>query len=589
MAAAVLTRSYNTARTGANMQETQLTPAKVSNNIVVKRFSLDLKDDDPRIEAQPLYVPQVKMSDGKDHDVVYVCSMGNNVWAFDANNGKPIWDKPVSLGRPIKPAPKPHDNFPTATDIDLWGINILWGILSTPVIDPDTQRMYVVCWASPDGSLAQAKYMLHELDLASGKDLRAVEIDVPNPGPTFTPSGQKQRPGLLLTTKPVKTIFVAFGMTHEEGDPTHGWLIAFDVATLRRSATWCTSPNGSGTGIWQAGQGPAADEHGDVYLMTGNYGVEKNGHTIPPAVGDLPESFVKLHYTPPSGAGDNGKLEPVAWFTPFRDADRPLEGEGGAPDNFQDYDLGSGGPILIDSLGLVAGAGKDGVLYVLDQNTGRFGQGSSFANLKAPPIFFTYFPGFGVNAEQLSSLNRFYDRKTHHLHGSPVFWNSPTHGPMLFVWGENECLRAWKVDPSGAVTFLAKSAEVASAGMGGKGGMPGGFPTLSANGAVPDTAIIWATAPLDNDANKFVVEGILRAYDATQLDPAPNADGSSRLHKLWDSKQIPGNTFKLSKFCPPFVADGKVFVATYEGRVDVYGLVQPPHDLKHLPTNANGL
>jgi hypothetical protein len=147
----------------------------------------------------------------------------------------------------------------------------------------------------------------------------------------------------------------------------------------------------------------------------------------------------------------------------------------------------------------------------------------------------------------------------------------------------------WTLDPSGAITFLAKSAEVASAGLGGKGGMPGGFPTISANGNTPNTGIVWATAPANNDANKFVVEGILRAYDATTLDATNNTDGTARLRKLWDSKQIPNNTFNFSKFCAPFVADGQVFVPTYDGRVDVYGLVQPPHDPDLLPTNANGL
>ena len=100
--------------------------------------------------------------------------------------------------------------------------------------------------------------------------------------------------------------------------------------------------------------------------------------------------------------------------------------------------------------------------------------------------------------------------------------------------------------------------------------------------------IVWATAPLNGDANKHVVEGVLRAYDATNLDPVHNTDGTPRLKKLWDSKQIPENTFHFCKFCPPVVADGKVFVPTYDGRVDVYGLVQAPH-FDILPTNANKL
>jgi len=117
--------------------------------------------------------------------------------------------------------------------------------------------------------------------------------------------------------------------------------------------------------------------------------------------------------------------------------------------------------------------------------------------------------------------------------------------------------------------------------------MPGGFPVVTSNGATPNTGIIWSTAPISGDANKHVVEGILRAYDATALDPNRNADGTPRLKLLWDSKHIPGNTFNHNKFCPPVVADGKVFVPTYDGRVDVYGLVIKPAG--PVPTNANGV
>src|SRR5205807_9967222 len=143
---------------------------------------------------------------------------------------------------------------------------------------------------------------------------------VPGSRATFNPSRQKQRPALLLTTKPAKTLFVAFSMTHETHDTTHGWVIAFDVERFRRTAAWCTTPHGAGSGIWQAGQGPAADENGDIYVMTGNYGVQDaHGHSAPPVAGDLPESIVKLHYTPPTDSTSPGKLESVAWFTPFQD------------------------------------------------------------------------------------------------------------------------------------------------------------------------------------------------------------------------------------------------------------------------------
>jgi hypothetical protein len=124
--------------------------------------------------------------------------------------------------------------------------------------------------------------------------------------------------------------------------------------------------------------------------MTGNYGNEN----AVPAPGDLPESFVKLHYTPPADQASQGKLEPVAWFTPFRDVDRSdLSGQG--QDNFKDYDLGSAGPIPIPGMSLVLGAGKDGVLYVLDKDTAKFGKGSDYAVLKQPPLFSRIFPALG--------------------------------------------------------------------------------------------------------------------------------------------------------------------------------------------------
>jgi outer membrane protein assembly factor BamB len=149
---------------------------------------------------------------------------------------------------------------------------------------------------------------------------------------------------------------------------------------------------------------------------------------------------------------------------------------------------------------------------------------------------------------------------------------------MLFDWGENEFLRAWTLNTStGVATFLAKGAELASAQLAdpthpGLGGMPGGMLALSANGNQSNTGIVWTTAPIDGDANHDVVEGIVRAYDANTLDTNQNTDGTPRLKLLWTSKMIPNNTFRYSKFCPPFVADGKLFVTTYAGRrVDVYG------------------
>jgi outer membrane protein assembly factor BamB len=543
----VFTRSYDNSRTGANTHETVLTPSNVGH--LKKHFSLTVTGD-KRLEAQPLIAPAVTLADGSVRDVVYVCTMDNKVWAFNAHNGHTLWHQPVTLGRPVD----------GNASFDSKRINPKWGILSTPVVDPDTSTLYLVNWSSPDGTQAKASHRLHALSLVDGSPRHAplaIGGSVAGTPSQFHTTRQKQRSALLLAQPsagwPRKTLFVASGVTQEHDDPSlHGWVLAFDATDFRHTAAWATTPTGQMSGIWQGAQGPAADNGGHVYVMTSN-GTWDGQH-------NFSESFVKLAYTPPASAGAPGSLQVADWFTPFLDSER---GPG-----FDDQDLGSGGPVIATGMDLVVGAGKDGVLYVLDRN--HFAK-RDLTKLKFNPIFFTYFPGFAGNPANVHELDFLFEGKNHHLHGSPVFWSSPDHGPMLFNWGENENLRAWTIAASGVVTFQAKSLEVASAGAPPPGGMPGGMLTLSANGAQPHTGIVWATAPIHGDANAQAVAGILRAYDATQFGPA-NPDTTPNLRLLWKSDQLPGNHFTFSKFCPPVVWDGKVYTTTYDGRVDVYGL-----------------
>jgi outer membrane protein assembly factor BamB len=575
----VLTRSYDNGRTGSNTSETTLTPAVVSQGLK-KLFALRITDD-PRIEAQPLYVPGLTMGDGQKHDVVYVFSMANTVWAFDANTGKQIWAQPASLGPAFRPRVTSKPGQHRATEVDSWGINIQWGILSTPVIDLDAHKMYIVNW-TVDANRNRLLRM-HALQLEDGKEPKpaiAIQASTTNAaGKTITlGQGQKQRAALLLvplqgapSAGQHKMLFAAFTGGENPGAP-HGWVVAIDVETMQQTAAWVATPNSFGGGIWQGAQGPAADDTGDVYVMTANGGFTENNGNVTDFTGttDLAESFVRLHYTP--GAPGAAKLAQVDWFSPFTDAKR----KDVAGYDYQDQDLGSSAPVIPPGSNLILGAGKDGVLYVLDRNNMGKTLGD-FTKLKAPPIFFTWFPGFGIPPTGDLDFEMKPGMKTHHLHGSPVYWNGPDRGPMLFDWGENEFLRAWTLDlNSGVATFLAKGGELASAALAdpnkpGLGGMPGGMLALSANGNQKNTGIVWTTAPIDGDANHDVVEGIARAYDATTLDTNPNTDGTQRLKVLWTSKMIPNNTFRYSKFCPPMVADGKLFVTTYVGRVDVYG------------------
>ena len=579
----VLTRSCDNGRTGANTTENTLQPHLVAAHGLTRTYTLTLGTDNPRIEAQPLYVPGVTMSDGQVHNVLYVFSMSNNVWAFDVNTGHAIWPQPVNLGPPFLPLPGDP-----ATDN---GMNMSLGFVSTPVVDLDSGLIYAVHWIAPSN---QRLFQVEALGLADGQRKKpplSIQASVVNKAGTTISFDQvqTQRAALLLTPLPVpgkptpsgrKMLYATF--TGSDGPPPstatqqhHGWVVAFDVSAWKQAGFWTPTPSSFGGGIWQAAQGPAADEHGNVYLMTGNGGYLVAGGQTQDFIGDtdFAESFLKLA---PGNDPQAPTLNLVDWYTPFRDSERKRFRE---EFDYTDQDLASGGAVLPLGTKLLLGAGKDGVLYVFDRD--HLGKAvNDPSKLKAPPIFFTFDPDPTIasykNASPTGDLDfvPMLGLKTHHLHGTPVHWRSTKFGSMLFVWGENGTLRAFSLeDTTGVAKLLAHGTDVASATLAdpnrqGPGGMPGGMLTLSASGGV--NGIVWATAPLDGDANKEPVAGVVRAYDATQFDPDPDPLKPPLLRRIWQH-----SGFTYCKFVPPVVADGKLFVPTYDGQVLVYSQNAP--------------
>ena len=567
----VLTRSFDNLRSGVNPNEVTLTPASVRQKGMRKLFSLEISDDDRGCEAQPLIVPNVMMGDGSTHDIVILCSMANTVWVYDARDGTLLWVQ--RMGNPI----------PGSKAIDGWLINDHWGILSTPVVDPDTMTLYCVAWSSPDGSVAKGVHSLHALKLSDGSHAKpplSLQNASYNPGhglpvQTFKGSARKQRAALLLTNvQGRKTIFVPSGTILETSATSRGWVVACDVESNKVTAAWSAASRYSGGGIWMAGQGPAADAEGNIYALTGNGSFD--------GITEFGECFIKLRYTPPSG-GQPGSIEVADWWSPFSDSGRAGGDQAGTHittdigGGWDDMDLGSGGVVVIPSLGILAGAGKDGILYVLDvNNLGKTmpqdftNPANNYGKLKAPPIWFTYYPGNGISAapQKFTDLNFLSANRTHHEHSTPVVFQTPNHGVVLYCWGENGNLRAWSIDNSGRAKYLACSAETASPESPvPPGGMPGGMLSLSANGNTPNTAILWACVPLQ-DANRMISQGLLYAYDASNFGTF--GDGSGAIQHLWQSAP-----YTYNKFNVPVVSGGRVYVPTYDGKVDVYGLNAP--------------
>ena len=525
MSIAITTRSYDNTRSGANTQETALTPSAIRAHGVKRLFTLSLPGDARGCEAQPLIVPRVKFADGSMHDVVYIATMANRVFAFDAHSGIQLWM--VQLGTPIK----------SNTQIDQHLVNDHWGIVSTPVIDLQAGLIYACAWTSPDGTPQSGQHCLHALRLADGSAAHQpvnLEAVTSNPGHglpvrRFRSAQRKQRAALLLHHG---TVFVAFDAVAESAGTTGGWLIAVDTGRFQVTAAWTSTSLGSGGGIGHSGGGPAADVEGNIYVLTGSGDFD--------AVTDFGSSMVKLRYTPPRANGV-ASITAVDWWTP-------------SIDNGHTSGNGSAGPVLAPTIGAVLAANNNGMLYM--GNMHSLGQtrptdlapintSSNYAKLKTPPIFYTYYSG-------PRSL-------THHLHGTPVLWKSAHHGLLHFCWGENGNLRAWGLAQSGLSTYLGCGAEVAS-------GMPGGMISLSADG---DTdGVVWASVPY-TDANTGVSAGRFLAYDAANI--GKYSDGSGAIVRLWDSQDWNWR-FSHNKFNRPVVWNGRVFLPTYDGSVWVLGL-----------------
>ena len=514
----VYTRSYDLARTGQNLQETILTPANVNSNTFGWLFTVPT---DGEVYAQPLYVSNLAIAGGT-HNVVFVASMRNTVYAIDADNGNVYWSQ--NYGTPITPQYIQNDQ------------NISWstglGILSTPVIDPSTNIMYFVSATQSviNGNLVFEDH-LNALEIATGAAVKSpVNITATYSTPDLTTplqlviQRQNQRPALALANG---DIYVVFG-SHDDITPYEGWVLAYNKSTLAQVAVYATTTIGSEGGIWMAGQGPAIDSAGNLYLLTGN---GSSGKT-PNGLIQTGESMIKL----------SPSLQLLDYFTPSNAANL----------SSGDMDLGSAGLLLIPNTNYVLGGGKEGILYLANTN----GLG-----------------GFNASGDQVrQEFQAIYGVGTSHIHGSPSYFDSDVNGPTIYVWGENDVLRSFLFNSTTGklnTNPLATSNMTAPA-TNNDGAMPGGFTSISANGN--SNGILWASTPYNGDASHQLAQGVLYAFDANTLK------------LLWTDKTNPNDEIGMfSKYCPPIVANGKMYVPNFgpvgttdgSGSLVVYGLHGP--------------
>jgi hypothetical protein len=376
----VLTHHNDNSRTGANLQEVQLTTSNVNVNQFGKLFTRQV---DGQIYAQPLYVSNVSIPNWGIRNIVYVATMHNVVYAFDADDPNlylPLWKNILPV-----PVPLPDPNIGPSGYADI--LNEV-GIISTPVISLQHNAIYVVSFTKV-GSVYS--HWLWALDLATGSDKIFPPVQIMgsvqgsgdgsvNGQITFTSNRQIQRSALLLAND---IIYIAFASYGDQG-PYHGWVFAYNATTLQQVAVYNTTPNGGQGGIWMAGQGPAADSANNVYFTTGNGSFNSDGS----ALGD---SFVKLR----------PDLTLADWFSPNDNSTL----------NFWDWDVGSSGVLLIPGTNLLLGGGKVPKFYLLDTNNmGHFQNWSDSQIVQSFPVNSNLDPNIPP---------------THHIHGGPAYWNGP--------------------------------------------------------------------------------------------------------------------------------------------------------------------
>ena len=504
---AVLTQHNDAARTGANLSETLLNTKSVSPKTFGKLGTLAV---DGYLYAQPLYVQNVRVPGKGLHNVVYLATAHNSVYAFDADDltaKTPLWR--VNLG-PSVPATEVYTTKWTDMRIEI-------GVTSTPVIDPVTSTIFVEAKTKEHGTYRQR---LHALDITTGKERSGspvgIKASVPGTGMAsangkvaFDPVKQLQRPALLLANG---TVYLAFG-SHADSPPFHGWILGYNAKTLAQTCVFNLTPNGDEGAIWQAGMGMAADPAGNIYAMVGNgtFDADKGGS-------DYGNSILKLAPKP-------GTLSVTDYFTPYNQA---LLSE-------NDQDTGASGPMLVPNTNLLLGGGKNGWLYLTQ--TGKMGHYQSSDDSQI------------VQSFQITHGN---------CHGSAVYWNGPV-GPQVYIWPEFAHLTAFKLNGGKLDSAPASSSAVAV-----PDGMPGAFLSLSADGGKAGTGIVWSSAPFDANANWDTVPGILRAYDASDLS---HEIWNSKMMPDRDSAGL------FAKFCAPTVVNGRVYLSTFGNQLQVYGLL----------------
>jgi hypothetical protein len=500
----VVTYKNDLARSGQNLTESALTPA----NLSASTFGLQrILSTDGKVDAQPLYLSALTLA-GAAHNVAFVATENDTVYAFDADTGATLWQKSLlAAGESAGDDPSCGQIAPTI------------GVTSTPVINRSAGAHGVIYLVAMSIDSTHTYHQrLHALDVTTGAELSGGPVTIAAVYPaagggsvSFDAADYAERAALLLYNGVLYTSWTS----HCDDRPYTGWIIAYNATTLAQSAVLNVAPNSAGGGpsIWMAGGGPAVDSAGYIYLLTANgvFDTTLDAQGFP-SQGDYGNSFLKI-----STAG--GSLSVADYFTMYNEVD----------ESSSDTDLGSGGARLLpdvqDATGttrhLVVGAGKDGNLYVVNRDSmGKY--------------------------QPANNNQQIWQQLAGALSGgvwsTPAYFNgtvyyAPVGGPLMAFALSNAMLGT---SPSSQTpTSFA---------------YPGSAPAVSANGSA--NGIVWAYE------NSGSGSAVLHAYAAANL--------ANELYNSTQAPNSRDSFGAANKFITPTIADGKVLVGTPSG-VAVFG------------------
>jgi len=452
-----LTWRNDNVRSGVNSQELALAPGTVSSSTFGKLFSCPI---DGYAYSQPLYMPNLAIPGNGIHNVIFVATEMDSVFAFDAG-AKPcvqLW-KTSLIPSGSQPIETPNLQI-TSTDIVPFV-----GITGTPVIGSSTSTLYVVAATQTIAINPTYNQRLYALDIPTGQpEIQPAGIEISSPASqvsVFSSLLENQRAALLLDNG---TVYVAFGSYGGQGD-YHGWLFGYDSTSLQQTGAFNATPSAIQGGIWQSGGGPSADSNHNVFAATGDgpFDVNRGGMSYS-------DSFLRF--------GTSGGLPVSDYFTPCNQAVLQTAG----------LDVGASAPVLLpDSAGsssqphLLMGGSKGGSLYIVNRDSmGEFVSPCPDSTSRAETI--------SVGGAILST---------------PLFWNS-----AVYVAPGNGNLQSFPM--SQGILASTPSASQSPEALGPQGATP----VISSNGTT--NAILWL---IDSSGALSTpnTSAILRAFDPNNL------------------------------------------------------------------------